>query len=314
MWAILLCLGSNLSQRVGMSTYSKGMVCEMDVWHEVTNFLPECGINTLLIDMCDGVVLESHPEIAVEGALTKAQLREELARLRSIGITPIPKNNFSCAHNGWMKQYATMVGTPAYEQFCRDVIEETIDIFDKPEFFHVGLEEETIDDQLEIGFPTCIVRSPDKLIEDANDLFNTCLKNGVRPWMWADPQVVKVFGGEKSFKNNVPKEVLISNWYYGLVSPDYHDSTALYSHSGRINVYNQLDEWGYEQMPTVSSYMDRANPEQTMRYCRETFKNPENLRGFITAPWVRPRKHGLYALKSDAWFFNCGKKKVFPEY
>lgn len=313
MWTILLHLGSNMWSRPGMPGYHKSMLCDKKTWVEITSFLPKAGINTLLIDMGEGVFLKSHPEMAIEGTWSQEEFKEDLARLRELGLTPLPKFNFSCGHNGWMNKYVNMVGSPAYEQFCREVVEETIELFDKPEFFHLGLEEETIDDQLEMGFPVSVVRNPFKLIENAQDLFKTCMNKGVRPWMWADPHLVETFGGEKDFQNNIPKEVLISNWYYGYVSPDYHDSEALYSHSGRINVYNLLDKWGYEQVPTVSAYMDRANPEHTMNYCKNLLENPDNIKGYITAPWVMTTPDSYLALQSDAWFFGCGKRKIYPE-
>ncbi len=313
MWAMLLHLGSNMWSRPGTNSYHSSMLCDKETWVKITSFLPECGINTLLIDMGEGVFLKSHPEMAIDGTWSQEEFKEDLARIRELGITPLPKYNFSCCHNGWMKDYVYKVGTPEYEQFCRDVVEETIELFGKPEFFHLGLEEETVEDQLVEGFPVSVVRSADKLIENANDLFKTCRNKGVRPWMWLDPNLVKTFGGEKDFRNNVPKDVLLSNWYYGLVSPDYHDSEAMYSHSGRIGVYDLMDQWGYEQVPTVSSYLDRANPEQTMRYCKETFNTPDNVRGYITAPWVMTTPDSLLALKSDAWFFGCGKRKIYPD-
>jgi len=313
MWAILLHLGANMWSKPGAAGYHTTLACEKEYWEKVTNFLPQCGINTLLIDIGEGIKFDSHPELAIEGSWTKDEMKADLKRLRDIGITPLPKFNFSSGHCGFMGKYANMVGSPTYQKVCRDLIEETIDLFDKPEFFHLGLEEETVADQTPDSFPVVVVRNAFKLIEDANDLFETCSKNGVRPWMWADPHLVETFGGEKDFQNNIPKNVLLSNWYYGFVSPDYKNSQALCSHSGRIEVYNQLDEWGYEQVPTSSSYIDARNMDQTMRYCKETFKNPENLRGFLTAPWFITMAENYNALRHDAWSLGLAKKKIYPE-
>ena len=311
MWTMLLHLGTNMWSKPGCAEYSETLLCEMDCWEKVTSFLPECGINTLLIDIGEGIIFDSHPELAIEGSLPKDTFKKELERLRSIGITPLPKFNFSSGHSGWAKQYANMIGSPVYSKLCRDLIEETIDLFDRPEFFHLGMEEETAEDQA--NFPIAAVRSPYKLIDDANDLFETCRKNGVRPWMWADPHLVETFGGEKDFTGNVPKDVLLSNWYYGFVSPDYKNSEALFSHSGRIGVYNKLDHWGYEQVPACSALIDPRNMDQTMRYCKDTFEHPENLRGFVSAPWCFTLREFYYSLCHEAWSFGLAKKAVFPE-
>ena len=49
------------------------LYCDKEVWRKVTDFLPSCGINTLLIDMGEGVRLDSHPELAVEGSWSKQE-------------------------------------------------------------------------------------------------------------------------------------------------------------------------------------------------------------------------------------------------
>ena len=114
MWAILLHLGSNMWGKPGEChhyvqeqsiIYHDKLYCDMDIWHKVTEFLPQCGINTVLIDVGEAIRLDSHPEMAVEGSLTKSEMKKELDRLRSLGLTPIPKLNFSTTHNGWLGKY-----------------------------------------------------------------------------------------------------------------------------------------------------------------------------------------------------------------
>jgi hypothetical protein len=61
--------------------------------------------------------------------------------MRALGIEPIPKLNFSTCHDTWMKQYRRMISTPAYYQFCADVIREVCEVFDHPRFFHLGCDE-----------------------------------------------------------------------------------------------------------------------------------------------------------------------------
>ena len=184
-WAVLLHLGSNMWAKKGKklegirfdedqgATYKEKMYCQKEIWKKVTDFLPSCEVNTLVIDIGEGVRLDSHPEIATEGAWSKEELKEELNRLRSMGITPIPKFNFSCGHNAWMGEYAYMVGTKAYYDFCKDIIEETIELFDTPEFFHLGLEEEDYGSQATNYI--AIVRTHAKKMEDALYLFNKAL-------------------------------------------------------------------------------------------------------------------------------------------
>ena len=89
MWSILLHLGTNMwRKKRDNETYYKDyeddfvyrdhMHCDRDVWKKITEFLPECGINTVIVDIGDGVILDSHPEIAISGAWTKDEMRADI--------------------------------------------------------------------------------------------------------------------------------------------------------------------------------------------------------------------------------------------
>ena len=111
MWAYLIHLGSNMwDDRYAQNPavpfpaipkYREELLAPKDVWTKVTDFLAEAGLNTLVIDLGEGVQYASHPELGAKGAWTVAELRAELDRLRAMGITPIPKLNFSCCHDAW---------------------------------------------------------------------------------------------------------------------------------------------------------------------------------------------------------------------
>ena len=71
--------------------------------------------------------------------------------------------------------------------------------------------------------------------------------------------------------------MLLSNWYYGQVYRSQIEENVL--------LYNKLDDWGYEQIPTTSTWEYYLNARQTMNYCRDTL-NPERLKGYLMAPWI----------------------------
>jgi hypothetical protein len=146
MWAILLHLGTNMWCKPGSSNYRTSLFCDEDAWKNLTAFLPESGINTLLVDVGEGIAFDSHPELAIDGTWSKKKAKEDLKRIRDLGVTPIPKFNFSSGHCGFLGPYSNMVGSPTYLKVCSDLIEETAELFDGPEFFHLGLEEETAED------------------------------------------------------------------------------------------------------------------------------------------------------------------------
>ena len=64
------------------------------------------------VDVGEGLVYPSHPELVIEGSWSPDKLRAEVRRLRAMGVEAVPKLNFSTSHNGWLKQYRRMVSTP----------------------------------------------------------------------------------------------------------------------------------------------------------------------------------------------------------
>ena len=67
--------------------------------------------------------------VAIPGAWSKDKLKAELDRLRGIGLTPLPKLNFSACHDIWMKDYSRMLSTKPYYEFCKDIITEVAELF-----------------------------------------------------------------------------------------------------------------------------------------------------------------------------------------
>ena len=111
MWAFMLYLGTNKDGKPNEYlnfqweeevVYHDTLYSDRETWNKITAFMPTCGINTILIDMGEGVKLDSHPELAVQGSWEKEDFIKEFDRLRGLGLTPLPKYNFSCMHNAWI--------------------------------------------------------------------------------------------------------------------------------------------------------------------------------------------------------------------
>lgn len=311
-WAFLIHLGSNMWAKRGTTWgrnihkedfgYKESMFCDREVWRKVTDFLPSCGINTLLIDIGEGVILDSHPEIATPGAWTKDELKRELARLRSLGLTPIPKFNFSCRHNAWMGNWAYLVGQPEYYAFCKDIIEEVVDLFDTPSLFHLGLDEEIATAEHEIN----ICRSVKKKIEDANYLYDILRAKGVRPWVWLDVHAIN--DDFNKFEEVIPKDILISTWFYGPIPDRLCDDNF----PKEARYMNELTSRGYEIVPASSTWEWHCNSKDTMTYCKKHC-NEENIAGYMTASWMLTTESRLYALLNDAYTFYYARKDVFGD-
>ncbi len=315
-WATLLHLGCNMWRKDDPvygankdeeeNIYRHYLYTDKETWKKVIDFLPSCGINTVLIDMGEGVRLDCHPELAVEGSWSKEEFRAELARIRSLGLTPLPKFNFSAGHNAWMQDYAYTIGSPFYNQICKELIEEVIELFDTPEFFHLGLEEEDYTAQKNQGI--AFIRNQKRKTEDSLFLFDVCRQKGVRPWIWIDLHTIESFGGKAAFCANVPKDVLVSNWYYGAIK----NHPAILEQNANAALYKEVGEWGYEQIPTGSTWSWHLNDKQTMRFCKE-YVAPESLRGFMTASWLFCVPNEYYGLLNDAFTFGNAKKDIYGE-
>ena len=239
------------------------------MWQAILEKMVEHGLNTVVIDLGDGVQYQSHPEIGVENAWTTEHLRDELARIRGMGLEPIPKLNFSACHDVWMGPHARRVSSPEYYQVCRDLIAEVIELFDGPRLFHLGMDEETA--QLQRYYQHIVIRQYSLWWHDLFVLVDEVEKHGARPWVWSD----YVWCHPESFFERMPKSVLQSNWYYG---GDFGEDVA------SAQAYRRLEARGYDQVPTASNWTTPESIASTVRFCREHIAS-DRLLGFLQTVW-----------------------------
>ena len=310
MWAYLIHLADNMWADEGcplnwIGTYYPELSVDEKVWRKVIDFLPSQGINTVVIDVGDAIQYERHPEISIKGAWSKDKLKQELDHMREIGLTPIPKLNFSATHDAWLGVYSRMLSTPIYYQVCKDVIEEVAELFDYPEYFHLGMDEEKAMNQGD--FTYICVRNNELLWHDMFYLFDVCDKIGCRPWIWSD--ICWNDSKRDIFLERMPKSVLQSNWHY---LPIFKNKDGSYSEI-QVDTYRILEEAGFDQVPTCSTIYGHDN---SGLWTMEEFKDkiaPERLKGYMTAPWYGTRTGEEYRLMNDAVKLGRAKAKVYPE-
>ena len=235
--------------------------------------LKATGTNTLVLDVGDAVVLDSHPEIAVEGAYTKAELRALLQTAEEMGFELIPKMNFSTTHDYWMGDYARMVSSPAYYAFVRDVIDEVIDLF-RPRFFHIGMDEEGYELQKEYEY--VVVRQKKMWWQDLYFYVECVERHGVRAMMWSD------YAREKpeEFIEKCPRSVVQCVWYYfNKYGDNVEDKYKI-----RTRPLLLLDQAGFDQMPTGSVDFDKDALPLLAAYCKKRL-TPSRLFGFMQTTW-----------------------------
>lgn len=310
MWAYLIHLSHNMwgdHATIGPQTRFSDTLAghtEEETWKKVIDYLPTQGINTVLIDVGDAVQYESHPEVSLPDAWSKDKLKAELDRIRSLGMTPIPKLNFSAGHDAWLKIYSRMVSTPQYYEVCKDLIREVAEVFDHPALFHLGLDEEN--ERMQKRNEYCVIRQGDLWWHDAYFLFDVCDKLGTRPWVWAD----MVWDKQDEYLKRMPKSVLQSNWWYYTLYPDKNpDGTYV---APQYEAYRILDKAGFDQVLTSSTVSYRGNSTVTMQIGKEVVA-PERLKGYMTTPWTCTKDDFVFDLLSDAQHFGQAKRKVYPE-
>ncbi len=314
-WSFLVHLGECMWRDYGPGDFGQCIKTQPlsfhePTWRDISGMLKEkyC-CNTILIDIGEGVEYESHPEIKAPGSWSKIKLADEISRLRSMGFKVYPKLNFSAAHDKWMGIYSRMVSTPQYYKFCKDIIDEVCELFSNPELFHLGLDEECY--SVQTKFPICIIRSGDLLWHDINYLLGITQKNGARPWVWAD-YVWHDSQTQKQFIENMSRDVLCSNWYYG----DWTHTTDFLGRS--IKGYQVLEEAGFEQLPAGSNdirnvdFYCRDNIKLTVENCTKIIA-PERLKGFMMTTWEltteekKPRLIEATEAMKDAYDFYYSK-------
>ena len=269
--ANLLHLGLNIGTEADASN---PLACDSAEWMAIVNHMHERGLNMAVVELAEGVKYESHPEIAVTGAWSVERLRKELAHMRSLGIEPVPKLNFSATHDQWLGDYHRMVSTPEYYKVCEDLVSEVCEIFDHPRLFHLGYDEEDV--RCQSAHEHVVLRQGDLWWMDFLWFVKITEKRGMRPWIWSD----WMWEHHDEFLKRMPRSVLQSNWYYD----EGFDERAF--RWPRIKCYLDLDKAGFDQVPTGSNYVTDGNMAGTVAFAKAKL-SAEHLKGFLTTSWQR---------------------------
>jgi len=274
-WGILLHLSYNMwADRETIDwlpdyTFQPYLRFDEVLWSDILHRAVEAGINMVVLDLGDGIQYASHPEIAVEGAWTTDRLQAELARMRGLGLEPIPKLNFSACHDAWLGPYARAVSTDLYYGVCQDLIAEVIELFGGPRFFHLGMDEETAHHQRYNEY--VVIRQYDLWWHDLDCYVDQVEKAGVRAWIWSD----YLWHYPERFFARMRKSVLQSNWYY---------QASFDPEVTQVKAYLDLEAGGYDQVPTGSNWTEPGNFPGTVGFCSQRIA-PDRLKGFLQTSW-----------------------------
>ena len=266
------------------------------VWRETTAHMAARGMNMVLIDLGEFMAFPSHPELAVTGSWSPDRLREELGRLRALGLEPIPKLNFSATHDQWLKVYHRMISTPTYYQVVRDVIRDTAEVFSTPRLFHLGWDEERTDYAVRRGH--FAMRAGELWWHDFLFTVKCAEDCGCRPWVWSDHG----WNRRDEYVRRCPKSVVQSNWYYDEELGQYSLDPKVNRHAHRLVQFHDLEKAGFDQVPCGTNWAGAGarHARKTggddiigalVPYCRRHISR-ERLLGFLMAPWTNCAARG----------------------
>ena len=280
-------------------SFSARTVFDEGVWCRVTAHLAAVGATMVVVDVGDAVVMPSHPELAVAGAWTPEKMFAEARRLKEMGLEPIPKLNFATTHDQWLKEYGRMVATPKYYEVCRDVIRDTCEIFGRPRLFHIGLDEELMDQIKAMKNAIGTFRRGKAWWHDVRFYAECCERCGARPWMFSD------YAGDfpEEFIANCPKSIVQSAWYYRDLFGDEPTKKGIKNYNGfwlkHIRTFDTLHKGGFDQIPCGSSWrkecIEQVNTfKRLVEYCESKFSGGNRIMGYLQTAWrgLRPGTGG----------------------
>ena len=257
---------------------------DVAMWNEVTEHYARKGANLVLIDLGEGLAYPSHPELAVEGSWSPERMREEIARLKGLGLEPIPKLNFSACHDAWLKDYGRMVSTPEYYRVCADVIRDVSEIFGGPRLFHLGWDEERMGAQRDARY--AVSRQGGLWWHDMLFTAHEVERHGSRPWIWSD----KIWLDRDDFCRRMPKGVMQCPWHYERFWHFVRDNDEIRRRDWPEGVagalaFKEIGDCGYDMIPCGSNLAKRWNMAAAVRFCKKHVVHSQ-IKGFLMASWM----------------------------
>lgn len=323
-WSLYAMLGQNM-----WFTEHPELDFDEAAWDELLHCAAENGFDQIVLDLGEGVQYQTHPELARKGAWSTDRVRAEVKRCRDLGIALIPKLNFSATHHLWLGEYRRMMSTKIYYDVCRDLIEEVWELFEHPEYIHLGMDEEG-DPQFFAQLDMVHYRQGELIWHDLKYLCDCVLKCGAKPWIWGDMCVYH----PEEFRKRIPYEdVVLSPWIYFAIRREHWTLVAskqryIDSNEGKMGVtyMEEAPIWqtmtregviaaneGYKTVPCASIWGE-------CEYCNddvvEHFVNncdPKNLIGFMTAPWVRTNMKNIDNIKQSIKALAAAREKFVKE-
>lgn len=317
-WTLMVQLSRNQWEKV-----YPALDFEEEMWDWILEEAHKNGFNHILLDVGDGIQYSSHPEISTQNAWSHRRVHKELARCRELGITVIPKLNFSSFHCNWLKQYARMISSDIYYKVAAELIREVYEVFEHPEYIHIGMDEEDINMAKNREYAIC--RHGNLYWHDLRYLIDCVADTGAKAVIWYDAAFVNPAEYRKRFDTN---EVLLCPWYYWGLKPENFTKMADFPYRGQFD-HLKLDV--IEDLPRLKNFREQgiayceagqeylpaswpARPNNTWNLMEFLMDAPdENILGHIIAPWAATKSE--YKEKFEQAFrdFKAARAHFYPD-
>lgn len=331
-FAILVHLGENMW---GDKKAQKTMHFDREVWNNIIDKCEKEGLDTIILDLGEGVKYPSHPEIGIEGAWTPEEVKAEVARLKTKGIRVIPKMNFSAVHDAWMGEYERMVSTSIYYKVVRDLIFDAYDLFDKPEYIHIGMDEESVHHAKDPMYSYVVIRRDERLLEDMKIILDFVRETGATPFMWGTPLMdypetaFEYAGEDVVIGKGMYYEYKRENWtkiadqsqevidFYATRFVEKYGYTIEYVEESpsvpkSIQLMKDCAAKGMKIAPTASNLFIKTNDRAMVEYYSE-IETGKSVAMYIAAPWVMTRKENEAAILEEIELLGSAKREFYAE-
>ena len=173
----------------------------------------------------DKVAWTSHPEVVdPQNYMTPEDVRKlvEIARRHHIKVTPLVQ---SPGHLEWAfrdkrnlefaedpeKPYCYCMSNPKSYEFIFSIMDEAIEMFGNPEYFHAGRDEFDMRGRMPFD-EACKAVGKEKLyIQDTIRVYEHLKSKGCKMMMWGD---VLTRPGFRELVDELPKDIIINDWRY----------------------------------------------------------------------------------------------------
>lgn len=181
-------------------------------------------INHILYEVEQGIQWDSVPEINQPMAISKAEFKKVLqdAKDHFITVTPLvqtlghlefafrDKKNMEFVEDSAIP-YAYCPMNPKSYEFAFKMLDEAIQVFDHPEYLHIGHDEFEMEGKFPVHEDCKKIGVVDLYYMDTLKLYEHLKQKGVKTMMWGD-----IFLKEK-FRTKIetlPKDIVIADWHY----------------------------------------------------------------------------------------------------